>query len=314
MDIIEYKVGDEQNILELFYTVFKKEMTLEYWNWRFRSNPFFDNPMIYLMWHEDKLIGHYAVSPIEMIIDGQIKLTALSMTTMTHPEYNGKGIFSKLAESLYNKLKTLNFSMVWGFPNLNSHYGFVKNLKWNDIATIPMLSANIVEYKTINPLVKFFEINKFEAKHSYSLNTKNNKKVKINKTIDYLNWRYLLNPDFEYKILELENNGSFIIYKILKSFSDISKYEIDILECYFKNELKNLSDLIDAILLSEKKDILRINLWESIFSVDHVLFEKLKFKFAQPTTYLSHLSFQDNEDNCSNYKNWEIGFGYSDIF
>lgn len=314
MKISEYKNGNEQDILKLFYNVFKKEMSLEFWNWRFKNNPFLNKPMIHLMWDEDKLIGHYAISPIEMIIEGQVKLTALSMTTMTHPEYGGKGIFSNLAESLYNELKKINFSMVWGFPNLNSHYGFIKNLKWNDIATIPMLCLNISEYKIRNDSVKYFTSNQFKIKHSELLNNQKNNKVSINKTTDYLNWRYLFNPEFEYKILEIENNDSFIVYKVIKSFSDSGKYEIDILECFFRNEINNLTALIDAILLNENREIIKINIWISIFSANHLLFEKLKFKFVQPTTYLSHLSFFENDKVCSDYKNWEIGFGYSDIF
>ena len=62
------------------------------------------------MFEEDKLIGHYAASPIELIIDGEKIKTALSMTTMTDPEFGGKGIFSKLASSLYREMEdVLNF-------------------------------------------------------------------------------------------------------------------------------------------------------------------------------------------------------------
>jgi len=39
---------------------------------------------------------------------------------MTHPKYRGMKLFPQLAEQIYNKMKELDYLMVWGFPNNNS--------------------------------------------------------------------------------------------------------------------------------------------------------------------------------------------------
>ena len=97
-------------------------MSLDFWNWRFRENPFSDKEMISLMWDNDTLAGHYAVSPAAMIFDQQPALTALSMTTMTHPEYGGRGIFTQLANHLYDEIyREHQVKMVWGFPNMKQN-------------------------------------------------------------------------------------------------------------------------------------------------------------------------------------------------
>lgn len=97
MEIRDYKPGDEKQILKLFEYSFGKKLPEEYWHWRFIDNPQ-KQIMIKLMWDKEILAGHYAVSPIEMIVHGEKILTALSMTTMTHPDYIGKGIFTQLAK------------------------------------------------------------------------------------------------------------------------------------------------------------------------------------------------------------------------
>ena len=82
MEIRKYKLGDENAILDLFKLSFKKEMSLDYWNWRFRDNPI-GTQMIYLMWDNSKLVGHYAVSPNILSIGGDMCKSALSMTMVS---------------------------------------------------------------------------------------------------------------------------------------------------------------------------------------------------------------------------------------
>lgn len=68
--------------------------------------------------------------------------TGLSGTTMTHPEYRGKGLFPVLARSTYARMKAANMAMVWGFPNAMSHRGFVRNLNWERYLRNTHVSAN----------------------------------------------------------------------------------------------------------------------------------------------------------------------------
>lgn len=314
MEIRQYQEGDELEILKLFKLVFKQEMTMDYWKWRFKDNPYTDEVLISLMWEGKELIGHYAVSPVEMLFEGKAIKTALSMTTMTHPEHGGKGIFSQLAGHLYNEMESKGYKMVWGFPNNNSHYGFVKNLNWKDIAIIPMMSAQIGEIrlkpeeKNNHTILKSFDPDVLSSIQN------SEKSIKIHKTREYLEWRYITNPSQEYKILNLEKENGLAVYKIIPAFDNNQKWEVDLMELDFNQDLDILKNMINAILQEEpSKDVIKFNLWYSIFSEDRILLEKLGFKIGLPLTYLGHLSFEDSEV-ISNYKNWEIGLGYSDVF
>lgn len=313
MEIKKYKSGDEIAILELFKLAFNKEMSLEYWNWRFKSNPFSNETLIHLMWEDDLLVGHYAVSPVEMIVNGEVKKTALSMTTMTHPDYNGRGIFTQLSTSLYNELRDeLKFTMVWGFPNNNSHYAFIKNLKWKNIATVPLLCLKTLNFNFIESEIYFTQHAKFTESLSQNLSSVN-KDIKINKTSKFLNWRYIDNPSANYKIVSNKDESAIIVYKIIPSFSNTNKFEIDIMEVQFNNNPNLLKELISYIIKLEN-EIEKINLWISIFSDDYLHFKKLGFVSHMPITYLGNLNFTSENECLNEYEKWDINFGYSDVF
>ena len=246
MEIKKFKAGDEKAILDLFKLAFNKEMSMEYWKWRFQDNPFSDELMIHLMWEGDLLVGHYAVSPVEMVVNGEVKKTALSMTTMTHPEYNGRGVFTQLSTSLYNELKDEHkYAMVWGFPNNNSHYAFIKNLKWKNLATIPMLSLKTANFKKIESELNFEQHFNFTESLSKKLSSVN-KAVRLNKTEKYLNWRYVDNPSSDYKIISINGESGIVVYKLIPSFSnsDFPIYSFPILKT------QELS-LVKAVIIPE---------------------------------------------------------------
>lgn len=313
MEIKSYKIGDEHQILSLFEKSFNKEMSLEYWNWRFNSNPFSNEKFIELMWDNGKLIGHYAISPIQMKINGEVKNTALSMTTMTHPDYGGQGVFSKLAQSLYNKLKNEhNYTMVWGFPNSNSHFGFNKNLGWRDIAIQSMSILNFNRFLKNKVDVNYSLISNFTDQDSNLFND-NDKIISINKTKEYLYWRYISNPTANYKIIKLTSTNGAVIYKKIKSFLNPNLFEIDIMEFGHITNINTLIELLSSIMI-EEGEFIQFNIWDSLFSKNQLYLDKIGFRISEPLTYLGNLSFINDNNFTKHYNNWDISLGYSDVF
>ena len=317
MELLEYEHGNEKDILELFQLSFGKEMTVEYWQWRFLNNPFTKDIFIDLMWENNTLVGHYAVSPIEINVGGKIVSTALSMTTMTHPQFGGKRIFSTLAENLYNRLQDKNYSMVWGFPNNNSHYGFNKNLNWRDIAVQAMMTLSL---KKIEKNLKHNTSYQCITKNSNlskniidKLNTSTSI-VSIHKSEQYINWRYFNNPTANYKFISINNGEGLIIYKVISSFSNPQSNEIDIMDLKFNNDYETLLNLLSAIAQEEEYSFSQFNLWDSLFSENQIILEKIGFKIQSPVTYIGYRPFENCDSRVGDYKNWEIGFSYSDVF
>jgi hypothetical protein len=318
MEIRDYQAGDEQKILELFQFAFGKPLSEDVWQWRFANNP--ENKfMIKLMWDGDILAGHYAVSPLKMIVSGEEILTALSMTTMTHPDYGGRGIFGELAECLYNEeFQKNNLSAIWGFPNSNSHYGFLKNLKWKNLEQIPIFSFNTNRIKEL-PLSRVKVVSDFTQNHetAYKKIT-SDYEVKVNKTKEFLHWRFISNPIFNYTIFsatESEHCDWFAVAKLFPSFVQKGAYEVDIAELCFPADAGLLAELLFAIKTHfSDYNIIGINCWLPFDDTRHILLEKAGFSPTAPITYSGVRVMDGKYDIMYEPRAWYYSMGDSDVY
>ncbi len=124
-ELLEYQF----DIAELFYTSFDKELDVGLWKWAYIDNVC-GEPIVSLFYHDRKLVGHYAVIPMNLKCKNKSILAALSMTTMVDPGYRRLGIFTQQARLVYGKAVKRGFSLVYGFPNSKSEPGFRKRLGW----------------------------------------------------------------------------------------------------------------------------------------------------------------------------------------
>lgn len=85
------------------------------------------------------LAAIYAVFPAWMKVGDRTVLGTQSLDTLTHADFRGRGLFTKLAGGLYERLETAGASLVYGFPNKNSAHGFFKRLGWQPLGPLPFL-------------------------------------------------------------------------------------------------------------------------------------------------------------------------------
>lgn len=76
----------------------------------------------------DDLAAHYVCVPSTARVNGVVVKTLLSLNTATHPKFQGKGLFTKLAEMTYQAAAEQGFDGVYGVANANSTPGFVRKL------------------------------------------------------------------------------------------------------------------------------------------------------------------------------------------
>ena len=139
------KVKTKKDILKLFKLVFGQNLTKKFWQWRFEKNPF-GMPIIRLAYNKTDLIANYLLQPI-VINCKKLEINMLySMTTMTNPNFAGKGIMTRLANEAYQIGKLKNYSMVYLFANPSSRNLFTKKLKFKEISEI---SEIIIQTKKI---------------------------------------------------------------------------------------------------------------------------------------------------------------------
>lgn len=113
----------------LFFTCFSKAIKFEanVLKWLYVNNP--DGFAVGFDAYEgDELAAHYVCIPVTIRLNGKIEKALLSLNTATHPRYQGKGLFTKLAEMTYQTAADQGFDCVYGVANANSTPGFLRKL------------------------------------------------------------------------------------------------------------------------------------------------------------------------------------------
>ena len=100
--------------------------------WRYRDNPA-GQVVGADAWDGERLAAHYVACPLEARIDGRVVKGLLSLNTATHPDYQGRGLFTSLAEQAYAAGAAAGYAFVIGVANANSTPGFLKKLSFQHV-------------------------------------------------------------------------------------------------------------------------------------------------------------------------------------
>lgn len=153
-----FRSGDEAGIFELWKKVYSnrqldKDKWLSWWRWMYEENPSGEG-IIRLAEDSGKLVGQYAIVPVQVKFGDNILIGAQSLDTMTHPDYRRQGIFENLANAVYKEASDRGISIIYGFPNQFSYPGFVKNLGWFDISRMQVIMKPFNWRNTLRPKIR----------------------------------------------------------------------------------------------------------------------------------------------------------------
>src|SRR5215471_2141137 len=99
--------------------------------WRYRDNPA-GTVVGADAWDGERLAAHYVTCPLEATVEGRVVKGLLSLNTATHPDYQGRGLFTALAEAAYAQGAAAGYEFVVGVANANSTPGFLRRLGFQD--------------------------------------------------------------------------------------------------------------------------------------------------------------------------------------
>ncbi len=172
---------------------------------------------------KQRTAGIYAISTVVFQIGNKDFLAAQSLDTITDINYRGKGLFTHLANLVYEKGKQEKLELVYGFPNGNSIHGFTKKLEWENHDPLPFLIKPLntkyfsskISYLRWIPNLKLplleRKINyKYRLLEDFSFSEDVNQvwaifskhfSVSIKRDQSYLTWRYLQKPNENYRII-----------------------------------------------------------------------------------------------------------------
>lgn len=135
--------GDLDRINALFAATMGRARSLEHDRWKFWDSPF-GKPYITIAENRGEIVGQYALWPTPMRLGKEKVAGAQSLDTMTHPDYQGQGMFTTLAKACFELAASRGCEVLFGFPNANSYPGFVRRLNWDHTGDIPAWSRPLL--------------------------------------------------------------------------------------------------------------------------------------------------------------------------
>lgn len=119
-----------QRYADLFSACFPtagKLGSVAYLNWLYTENPL-GEAIGFNAVDGNRLAAHYICTRALVNLDGAPVPALLSLNTATHPDYQGRGLFTRLAEATYEAGADERIGLVYGVANANSTPGFVRKL------------------------------------------------------------------------------------------------------------------------------------------------------------------------------------------
>ncbi|MCO6179014.1 GNAT family N-acetyltransferase [Ciceribacter sp. RN22] len=307
-----YRAGDEPAITALFQDVFGRPMSLDFWRWRFLDHPA-GGPLVMLAFAGDTLVGHYAASHAPLSIHGEYYPAALSMTTMTHPEWRGRRLFERTAEAFYATLPGSGISAVYGFPNAAVHALRLMRAGWRDTYEVPTLILDVETARhsprqdssvcVANRIDERFD--RFNTRVAADL------PIIAHRSADILSWRVDRNPDNTYTRFVLEDGEDIAGYAITKLYGTDM---IDLVEmrCADGAAARALINTIAARAAAEGRK--RIATWCLPADVHRLPLEVAGFKAAAPVTYFGGRIFKTLPADLTDSRLWRLSMLDSDLY
>jgi Acetyltransferase (GNAT) domain len=333
--------------LELYKETFLNNLSdknIEQLEWlHFKNVP--QEQLVYFAKSHEKIAAIYAAMPAYFKIGNKLDcLACQSLDTITDKDHRGKGLFIKLAKTVYEKAKVNNYKFVYGFPNGSSVHGFIKKLDWKLLDPIPFLikPLRLGYFLQYVPVIK--KISKFlnfplsrGSKPSLSKNLQiklitnfnedynelwnffsENITISINRNANYMNWRFVSKPkEYYHKFAIYENNvlsGIIVYCNKIKHGGNIGY----IMELICKNEFYSKKLLKHAISHMKKEKVDACLTWCFDHSPNKLAYKKsffMKFpkKLQSIELHFGYACFEKElNELLSKRENWYLSYADSD--
>jgi predicted N-acetyltransferase YhbS len=250
-----FEENDLQSLLELLRSTFNGYPKMEYWGWKYSQNPH-GSPIIRVAEDKGRIIGCYILNPVKIRIGQVLVMGAQAVDAAVDNAYRGGGVFKKLAVGAIAQAEKDGVSFIYAFPTEISYKGQVR-IGYRPMFILPKmfsvfrigslleervrLSGSFLQ-KTLDMVDSFQRISKQKIRFNsnYGLKVRvlgdfdsrfeafwkeicrENNGVLVERNLDYLNWRYMKNPEKHYTTYVCEKNGEIVGYVVVNVEKTVS--------------------------------------------------------------------------------------------
>lgn len=134
--IREFESGDRASFSELYETVFDDTRDEEWFDWKYRRNPYMDHvPITVATDGAGQIVGARPFLALPLSIEGRRELALQPCDTMVHPDHRRQGLFTRMTERAIERYADHETALFFNFPNEHSQAGYEK-LGWEPIGHV----------------------------------------------------------------------------------------------------------------------------------------------------------------------------------
>ncbi|MEE3368571.1 MAG: GNAT family N-acetyltransferase [Planctomycetota bacterium] len=140
MDLVDYTAADSTDIVSLMNLALGRTTEVQrdaaYWHWKHECNPY-GHSLILLAKVAGQLVGMRSFMRWNLRVQDQIVPVAKPVDTVTHPEFQRRGIFRMLTQAACQRAATAGVCFLFNTPNRNSLPGYLQ-LGWREVGRLPV--------------------------------------------------------------------------------------------------------------------------------------------------------------------------------
>lgn len=216
------------------------------WNWKHLKNPFGKSPVL-LAEKDHKIVGVRAFLKWEFSQEGKILKACRAVDTAIHPDFQGKGLFTKLTVDLIDQIKEEGVQLIYNSPNTQSLPGYLK-MGWEKWGKLPLKMkfhmGSSGSYKELTSDWTQIQnlIHTIEKKEDSTLS------YKTHLIPGFLNWRYTNCPLFPYQFIS-DGESYLLIFRIKdgKMGRELRITDLFTIDSFGKTQKKELNKELRSI-------------------------------------------------------------------
>lgn len=291
IELVKYRQV-EKELLELFQKSFGHGINPELWNWKHVTNYLNPaDPEVIVVTNNGRIIGARPFLLVEIGLGNEKIIAAQHCDTMVHPEYQRRGLFNLMGEFSLRYLKENGYGISYGFANLQSRPGFIKQgyriigkteelfrlLRPRKILSHrfkSMLIGSITGFaydkllrnkldKNARPLESFhaFAADQFTEELGQVDTLRDGKTVDLVRSEGFLRWRFDSHPEFDYRYITVAREGELVGYAVISARKEDSGLTRGLIIDYLvkDNDITCFQALLNRCLIEfEKLDCDRV--------------------------------------------------------
>jgi ribosomal protein S18 acetylase RimI-like enzyme len=254
-----------------------------------------------------------------MECQGEDLLGGLGGTAMTHPDYRGRGLYSRLYNRAFERMVEMGVSMFYAFPDAHrsAHRLLVRQLGLVDVHEVPRFSLSLGDRRPMtedggNAHVE--ELARFDARFDRLWSRAQNRYVvAVKRDSRYLNWRFSLKPGEQYRIFGYIDGADLLGYMVLKTYG----CDLQIVDMLTVSDSDSGVGLVArAARLAQAEGLESVSMWLNPADPLHTGLERLGFQPCAPVVYFGVrvLTGATADHPAYDFRNWHLMMSDSDVY